>query len=278
MRSSGEPPKQEKSRPAPRTGREGPGRSPEWQEAIFEGSRDAIFISDEDSRFIAVNRAACDLTGYAREELLDLRIPDLHDDVNLDAYHRYHDLIMAGQDALSEAQLLRKDGTKVATEFNNSRIVIGGTRYMHTTARNITERRRAEAAFRERDEFCQRIFDGANDGMVIIGLGGQILEANLTASRRLGYTVDELKRMTVAEIDSPEVAAGVPEKIARILGEGHAIFETVHQRRDGTQIPTEVSSRLIDHRGATAILSIFRDLSERKRLEEEMRKLGHQYT
>ncbi|OYW00773.1 MAG: hypothetical protein B7Z61_13050 [Acidobacteria bacterium 37-71-11] len=274
MRSSGEPPKKKKSRQAPCTGREGPGRSPEWQEAIFEGSRDAIFISDEDSRFIAVNRAACDLTGYAREELLDLRIPDLHEDVDLDAYHRYHGLIMAGQAVLSEAQLLRKDGTKVATEFNSIRIVIDGTRYEHTTARDITERHLAEAAFRERDEFCQRIFDGANDAIVIIALDGRILEANLTASRRLGYTVDELRRMTVAEIDSPEAVAHVPERIARILGEGHAIFETVQQRRDGSRIPTEVSSRLINHRGATAILSILRDLSERKRLEEEMHRLA----
>ena len=244
--------------------------SPEWQEAIFEGSRDAIFISDEDSRFVAVNRAACDLTGYSREELLNLRIPDLLEDADLGAYNQHHDFIMAGQTALTEAALLRKDGTKVPTEFNSSMLVIGGTQYMHTTSRDITERRLAEAAFRERDELCQKIFDGANDAIIIVALDGRILEANITASHRLGYTIDELKRRTVAEIDSPEAIAKIPQRIARIQGEGHAIFETVQQRRDGTRIPTEVSSRVIEYRGAVAILSILRDLSERKRAEQQL--------
>ena len=119
-----------------------------WQEAIFEGSRDAVFITDEDSRFVAVNRAACELTGYSRAELLRMRIPDLHEPQDLTAYNLYHDRIMAGEEIVSEAKILRKDGTKVDTEFNNRCIRISGNLYMHTVARDITERKTAEQQLR----------------------------------------------------------------------------------------------------------------------------------
>ncbi len=124
--------------------REDLGRALAWQEAIFEGSRDAVFISDADARFISVNSAACQLTGYTKAELLQMRIPDLHGPTDLEAYDRYHARIMAGEDIVSEARVLRKDGALVATEFNNRSIVIAGTKYMHTVARDISERKRAE--------------------------------------------------------------------------------------------------------------------------------------
>jgi PAS domain S-box-containing protein len=116
----------------------------DWQQTIFEGSRDAIFISDQDSRFVAVNNAACDLTGYSREQLLKMRIPDIHDLPDLDAYKLYHQRIFAGEEILSEAKILRSDSAKIDTEFNNRCVSIAGKLYMHTTARKISERKKVE--------------------------------------------------------------------------------------------------------------------------------------
>jgi len=124
----------------------------EWQEAIFEGSRDAVFISNAQSQFVAVNNAACELTGYPKEELLTMIIPDLHEDIDLGAYNKSHDKIMAGEAALTEAKIKRKDGAKVETEFSNTRVSIAGTFYMHTVARDITERKKAENELKEKEE------------------------------------------------------------------------------------------------------------------------------
>ncbi len=115
-----------------------------WREAIFEASRDAVFITGADSRFIDSNLAASVLTGYSRDELLRMRIPDLHAAADQSAYKIWFDRIMAGEDALSEAKTLRKDGTRVDTEFSNRRVVIDGMSYMHTTARDISPRKQAE--------------------------------------------------------------------------------------------------------------------------------------
>ncbi len=116
----------------------------DWYEAIFEGSRDAIFICDLNSQFTAVNHAASELTGYSKDELLSMRIPDLHEGTDLEAYQKHHDRIVAGEEIVDEAEILTKDGRKVCVEFNNRRIVIANTAYTHTVARDITERKQAD--------------------------------------------------------------------------------------------------------------------------------------
>ncbi len=120
-------------------------RAEDWQRAVFEGSREAVFISDSRSRFVMVNAAAERLTGYTRQELLGMRIPDLHEEADLVAYREHHEHIMAGQEQVTEAPVRRKDGTKVPVEFNNSRITCAGEHFMHTVARDLTERRTTAA-------------------------------------------------------------------------------------------------------------------------------------
>ena len=135
-----------------------------WQGAIFDGSRDAIIVTDADSRITSVNAAACRLTGYSKEELLTMRILELHEDIDLHAYRHYHDRIMAGEESLSEAMILRKDGSKVDTEFNNRRIVIDGVPYMHTTARDVSERKQAEVAIRASEMRYRSLFENMMEG------------------------------------------------------------------------------------------------------------------
>jgi len=119
-------------------------KSEDRYRSIFEGSRDAIFIVAEDSRFVEVNEAASALTGYSKDELLKMKIPEIHDAEDLEAYNHYFLRIMSGEPVTSDAKVLKKDGTKVDTEFSNQKTEIGGIPYMHTIARDITERKRAE--------------------------------------------------------------------------------------------------------------------------------------
>ncbi len=116
---------------------------------IFNGSRDAIFITGADAKFVDVNDAASVLTGHSKSELKRMSIPDLHEKVDLHAYETYFESIMAGEPALSEAKILKKDGTKVDTEFSNTRITVSGIPFMHTVARDITERKRVEELLRK---------------------------------------------------------------------------------------------------------------------------------
>lgn len=84
-----------------------------WFSIIFDGSLDAIFISDDKGFFVDVNKAAESLTGYSKQELLKMSIPDIHDPEDLKAYNDYFDRIMAGEDITSEAVIRRKDKSHV---------------------------------------------------------------------------------------------------------------------------------------------------------------------
>lgn len=119
----------------------------EWQKAIFEGSRDAIIISDENSRFMDVNKAACSLTGYSREELLQMSAWDLNRDVDPALLEKMKARVLSGEDILGETEIFTKDGRRVDVEFTHRRVMISGEPYMHSTARDITNRKRLEAQF-----------------------------------------------------------------------------------------------------------------------------------
>jgi len=109
----------------------------EWFKGIFDGSKDAIFLVDAASQFVEVNQAACELTGYTREELLSLKIPNLHEEDDLKAFRDYFNLIMNGEALTSSSLILRKDGRKVPVEFSNRSMMFRGMPVMHTTARDI---------------------------------------------------------------------------------------------------------------------------------------------
>jgi len=138
-----------------------------WQRATIEGSGDAIFISDSEARLVLVNRAASELTGYSREQLMEMTIPNLHADVDLEAFRLHFDEIMAGTAAFTEAPILRADGTKVDTEFNNRRLEVGGSPYMHTVARDLTERREMERALQKSEESFRQLFNEMQEGFAV---------------------------------------------------------------------------------------------------------------
>ena len=115
--------------------------SEEWFKTILGDSRDAIFLTTEDAQFAYVNPAACALTGYAEEALLRMEITDLHAPDNRVAFEQFFERIMAGEEIVSDSDILRKDGVRVATEFSNKRVLIGDKRFMHTVARDITKRK-----------------------------------------------------------------------------------------------------------------------------------------
>jgi PAS domain S-box-containing protein len=116
------------------------------------------------------------------------------------------------------------------------------------------------------------ILDYAGDGLCVHDLDGRVLYVNKCLCERLGYTRDELLAMSPAVLDTPEYAKTVPARIREVLDNGRAFFESAHRTRDGRVIPVEVNSRIIMFEGKKAVLSIARDITERKMAEESLGK------
>ncbi len=241
---------------------------------IFEGSRDAIFITSEDSRFVTVNEAATVLTGYSREELKKMTIPDLHEEEDMQAYRQFFNSIMSGEQVTSEAKILHKDGTKVDTEFSNRRVMIGDVAYMHTAARDITERKEAKKALLKSEEQFKAVFDNTLVGLYRTTPNGRILMANPALVDMLGYSsFDELSNRDLEnEGYEPQYPRSVFKE--RIESEGKVIgFESAWKKSDGTTLYVRESAQAVrDELGTTLYYQgTVEDITERRKVEEELK-------
>jgi PAS domain S-box-containing protein len=144
-------------------------------------------------------------------------------------------------------------------------------------ARDVTEIRQAQAALAESEERFRTFIEKAGDAIFIYDERMVFLEANTAACRRLGYTREELLRMGPADLSAPEFAVLLPERIATIKQQGSLIFETEHVSKNGTRIPTEISASLVTFQGRPMIISIARDISERKRAEQALEESREKY-
>jgi len=128
----------------------------------------------------------------------------------------------------------------------------------------VQERTRAvrDAEYRYRS-----LFQTAGDAIFINDLEGRLLEVNEEACRRLGYPREALLHLTVGDVISPDYVARRAEILEQLRAAGRLVFETELVTRDGRIIPTECSSGLMDLQGRPVVLSIARDISQRKAAE-----------
>lgn len=139
-----------------------------------------------------------------------------------------------------------------------------------------TEHKKAEDVLRASEERYRTLFDSAGDAIFILDTEGRILAVNAMACENYGCTQSELLSMTVASIDTPEHGIHAPERIARLMKQGMVQFESEHRRKDSTTILVDVNARKISWNGQPVMISICRDITDRKRAEETQERLQAQ--
>jgi PAS domain S-box-containing protein len=134
--------------------------------------------------------------------------------------------------------------------------------------RRELERARAEAALRQSELEFRTVFESANDAIVISDLEGRILEINHVACQGLGCSREELLGMNTSDLDGSPAGGRVADRSLEDLLAGQ-VFEATARRKDGSLVPVEVSARGFEFKGQPAILGVSRDITERKRAEDE---------
>ncbi|WP_378955250.1 MASE3 domain-containing protein [Pelosinus sp. sgz500959] len=136
---------------------------------------------------------------------------------------------------------------------------------MNCIIKDITESRRVH----ERLEKYKILAEKTNDAMLFVDKDGRILEANDAAIKMYGYTVESLLSMSIFDLRCSEKNACVIEQMQIADHEG-ITFETIHYRQNGTAIPVEISSKGTFLGDRKVFLSIIRDITDRKKAEEEI--------
>jgi PAS domain S-box-containing protein len=175
-----------------------------------------------------------------------------------------------------EYRMVRKDGTY---QYWTDRGMafwdeLGNPYRMVGACTDITEQKRAEEALRESEARYRAVIEQSPDGIYLVDAEKQcILEANPAFAQLLGYTSEEMPGLSIFEFVAAE-REQVKERFQEILkGEAPLVYERQFRKKDGSLVDVWVSSIAISYWGKKAACTIVRDLTERKRAEEEREKL-----
>jgi PAS domain S-box-containing protein len=136
----------------------------------------------------------------------------------------------------------------------------------------------ANTALRESEELYHTLFEQANDAIFLETEDDDIIDVNDQASVLTGYTRAELLTMKVSELQAPEVRGQSGNVLKDELSRyGGSIFESIDLKKDGTRVPVEISNTRLISKGQAIVLSVVRDVIERKRAEEALRQAEIKY-
>ncbi|MBU4012652.1 MAG: PAS domain S-box protein, partial [Proteobacteria bacterium] len=243
--------------------------------SLMEQSNDAVEVVDpETARFLDANEKACAELGYTRDEFLSLKIHDIDPIVDKSAFPKVMAELRKSGSMMLESLHHRKDGTTFPVELSLKYVQLGRD-YVVTIVRDITERKRAEEALLESEEKYKTLFNSAGDAIFIMN-HTIFLECNIQTEKIYGCTKDQIIGHSPVEY-SPEKQpdgsfsehAAVKKIEAAFAGEPQT-FEWLHTRLDGTPFYAEVSLIRVHIGEGHVLQAIVRDITERRRAEEDL--------
>ncbi|HEY8164669.1 MAG TPA: PAS domain S-box protein [Gemmatimonadaceae bacterium] len=245
--------------------------------AIVDAALDCIVSMDHRGILTDFNRAAERVFGYRREDVLGKEMAELIIPPELRDAHRAG---VARFSESAEARILnhrvetwgmKADGSRFPVELAITRVPLPGPPTFTGFIRDITERRKNEASLRESEERFRNLTDATLEG-ILIHDGGVVIDANPAIARMFGYDVSELIGRNVLQlIAAPE---SLPILLEQMQRRNPDAYEVVGIRRDGSRLDVEITAREITHNGKRARVAAIRDITERKRLAEQERKLA----
>jgi PAS domain S-box-containing protein len=227
---------------------------------------EAIFWMDAEGRFFYVNKVACQLLGYSREELLSMSVPDVASNFPWPSWFQHWRELQSTGSLTLESTIRAKDGRIFPSELSVNYLEFNGQQYNCAFVRNISQRKQAEGYLRESEQRFRRLVEQAADAIIVHDLEGKILDVNQQACTSLGYTREELLALSIPAIEENYIPGAVWEYVR------HGIPATVNgrqRRKDGTFFPVEMRLGLLEFNGQQLILALVRDITERKQIEEE---------
>jgi len=136
----------------------------------------------------------------------------------------------------------------------------------------LKKRTETEEARKESETKFRNLIESLVDVLFVIGQDGQFLEVNATACERLGYTREELLKMSPHDIHPAEDQDFVNNQVKQVWDTGGLIFETTHISKSGAEIPVEIKASVVNYNGQPCIMVLARDITERKKAEKELKE------
>ncbi len=254
--------------------------SEERYRLLFESNPIPMWLFDLESlAFLAVNEAAVQHYGYSRQEFLSMTLKDIRPPEDVPALLEDVSREISGFSKRGVWRHLKKDGTLIDVEITLHTLDWMSRPARLVIANDVTERERMEAALRASEDKFSKAFHTSPDSVNINRLSdGTYMEVNDGFTKVTGYSKEDVIGRTSLEID----IWAYPEDRSRLVEGLRAHGEVVNleanfRMKDGTEKVGLMSASLIEIDGQPCILSITRDISDRKQMEQTLRESEERY-
>lgn len=238
--------------------------SEERYHSLIEHAGDAIFLVNQDTSINDVNTSGCNLLGYSREELLDMKINDICSADELKRNPLQWELLNTHKTLINERKMLRKDGSEVDTEVSSK--VLEGKGFL-AIIRDITERKKVEEQIIKSEQKYRSLIEQASDPIFVTDFKGNFVDVNVSLCNIFGYTKEELLKMNITSLIEPAHLKERPIMFDELAKGNHLLSNRRMMRKDGSIVEVEANVKKTDD---NHIMVIARDITERKRLEAEL--------
>lgn len=255
--------------------------SEEKYRILHEFAGEPIFTYYTDLKLMELNKAACDYIGGVRKELLGKDIFELGilhpDDLDRATVSIQKILSRAKSLAVDKLRFKGKHGLYGTFQVTATPVLRNGEIVAITNVcRDVTLEEQLYSALEASEKRYKFLFNAGNDAQFVYGLTTdtkpeKFVEVNDLACTMTGYSREELLGLTPLDLIVPEEIEQV-YKSQQILSEKkHRVFERTLITKEGGRIPCEISSHLFELNGVPTVLAIVRDITERKKAEEDLR-------
>lgn len=241
---------------------------------FLEAAPDAVVVIDKQGRIVTINTLTEKMFGYRREEMLgqsvEMLVPQRYHGAHV--HHRMNYFSDPRTRPMGEGQTLtgkRKDGSEFPIEISLSPMQTEQGILVTSIIRDVSLRKQAEAKFRG-------LLESAPDGIVVVDGEGRMVIVNTQVERIFGYTKEELIGQLVEMLVPTRYKGGhvgvrngyLKDPHTRPMGAGRSL---TGRRKDGSEIPVEISLSPMETDQGMLVTSIIRDITDRRRAEEQIK-------
>ncbi len=238
---------------------------------LIQTASDAIYLITEDGRFSDVNPAACSMLNRSRKEILNFDINAIDPNFSVEAFNNFWKETPLNEPRVFETTHLHKDGSLVPVEVSGQKFQVGEDVYFFGIARNITDRKKAEAHLRK----SQLIIESTSDAIISTDVNGIITFWNSGAERLYGYKFEEVLNKSINLIYKEEDLPISQNLIADLIQGKDLLNENVTCiDKEGNDVEILLSLMTIkdENQDVIEIVGFTKDISELKRYEKEIIK------
>ncbi|MDQ7799098.1 MAG: PAS domain S-box protein [Candidatus Edwardsbacteria bacterium] len=243
----------------------------ERMEVILEAVQAGVVVIDRETHLIVyANKQATQMIGAPVSDILDRKcnkficpasdgacpVTDLHQTVDN-----------------SEKCVINIKGEMIPILKTVTPTKMGGREVLVESFVDITERKRAEQALNAEAIRRRILIDQSRDGIVVLAKDGSVYESNRRFAEMLGYFPEEIKQLHVWDWEFQYTREQTMDMIGNV-DEAGDFFETRHRRKDGTIYDVEISTNGAAFEGEKLIFCVCRDITDRKKAEDELRKMN----